>query len=113
MAQKVVIQQYDRGIKLFFNITIDNISEPIDGATVLFKMKNRTTGLEIIRECEITDAELGECMFEFTEEDTAEVGNYLTEVQIEYENGVRLSVDNPVVLSITEQRIGIRGRCIR
>lgn len=112
-GQKISIQQYDKGIKIFFNISIDKVVEPITNATILFKMKNKTTGLEMIRECEITDAELGECMYEFTEEDTLEVGNYITEVQIEYKNGVRLSVNNPINLVITKQNIGTRGRSVR
>ena len=51
------------------------------------------------------DGEMGECLFTFTEEETAEVGNYITELEIEFENGTRLSVDNPITLSITQENI--------
>ena len=105
MAQKVQIQQHDKGIKVFFNITIDNIVEPITGSTVYFKMKNKSTGTTFIRECEITDGELGECMYTFTEEDTEEVGVFITELEINFDNGVRLSVDNPIALTITSETI--------
>lgn len=109
----LTIQQYDRGIKVFFTIKIDGIIESINNARVYFKLKNRTTGAELIRECKITDAEMGECMYVFTEEDTREVGSYITEVQTEFENGTRLSVDNPITLDITPQLIGGHGRSIR
>ena len=105
MAQKVQIQQHDKGIKVFFNITIDNIVEPITGSTIYFKMYNKTTGDTFIRECEITDGELGECMYMFTAEDTEKVGNFQTELEINFENGVRLSVDNPITLVITSETI--------
>ena len=36
---------------------------------------------------------------------TQEIGNYFTELEIEFENGTRLSLDNPIVLAITEERI--------
>lgn len=51
------------------------------------------------------DGEMGECLYTFTEEDTQEIGNYFTELEIEFENGIRLSPDNPIVLAITEERI--------
>ena len=105
MAQKVQIQQHDKGIKVFFNITIDTIVEPITGSTVYFKFQNKTTKTTFIRECEITDGELGECMYMFTEEDTQEVGAFQTELEINFENGVRLSVDNPITLTITAEQI--------
>lgn len=110
MAQKVQIQQHDKGIKVFFNITIDQIVEPITGSTVYFKFMNKTSGNQYIRECEITDGELGECCYTFTAEDTEEVGNYQTELEINFENGVRLSVDEPIILSITAERICHHGQ---
>ena len=113
MAQKVQIQQHDKGIKIFFNITIDNIVEPITGSTVYFKFQNKTTKKTFIRECEITDGELGECMYMFTEEDTLEVGTFQTELEINFENGVRLSVDNPITLTITTEQICQHGRRAR
>ena len=105
MAMKVAIQQHDKNIKVFFNVTIDGVVEPITGSTVYFKFMNKTSGTEYIRECEVTDGEMGECLYTFTEEDTQEIGNYFTELEIEFENGTRLSVDNPIVLAITEERI--------
>lgn len=113
MAMKVSIAQHDKGIRMFFNITIDGVVEPITGSTVYFKMMNKTSGTQIIKECEITDAELGECVFTFTEEETAEVGNYITELEIEFENGTRLSIDNPITLAITKENICQHGRTIR
>lgn len=110
MAQKVQIQQHDKGIKVFFNITIDQIVEPITGSTVYFKFMNKTSGNQYVRECEITDGELGECCYTFTAEDTEEVGNYQTELEINFENGVRLSVDDPITLSITTERICHHGQ---
>ena len=65
----------------------------------------KTTKTTFIRECEITDGELGECMYMFTEEDTQEVGAFQTELEINFENGVRLSVDNPITLTITTEQI--------
>ena len=99
MAQKVQIQQHDKGIKVFFNVTIDGVVEPITGSTVYFKYMNKTSGRQIIKPCEITDGEL--------------VGNYITELEIEFENGTRLSVDNPIMLAITKENICHHGRSIR
>ena len=113
MATKVQIQQHDKNIKVFFNITIDGVVEPITGSTVYFKFMNKTSGMEYIRECEVTDGEMGECLYTFTEEDTQEVGNYITELEIEFENGTRLSVDNPITLAITKENICQHGRTIR
>ena len=113
MATKVQIQQHDKNIKVFFNITIDGVVEPITGSTVYFKFMNKTSGTEYIRECEVTDGEMGECLYTFTEEDTQEIGNYITELEIEFENGTRLSVDNPIILAITKENICQHGRTIR
>ena len=113
MATKVQIQQHDKNIKIFFNITIGGVVEPITGSTVYFKFMNKTSGMEYIRECEVTDGEMGECLYTFTEEDTQEVGNYITELEIEFENGTRLSVDNPITLAITKENICQHGRTIR
>ena len=113
MATKVQIQQHDKNIKIFFNVTIDGVVEPITGSTVYFKFMNKTSGMAYIRECEVTDGEMGECLYTFTEEDTQEVGNYITELEIEFENGTRLSVDNPITLAITKENICQHGRTIR
>ena len=113
MATKVQIQQHDKNITVFFNITIDGVVEPITGSTVYFKFMNKTSGMEYIRECEVTDGEMGECLYTFTEEDTQEIGNYITELEIEFENGTRLSVDNPIILAITKENICQHGRTIR
>lgn len=110
MAQKVSIQQHDKGIKIFFNISIDQIVEPITGSTIYFKFMNKTSGTQYIRECEITDGELGECCYTFTEEDTEEVGTYNTELEINFDNGVRLSVEEPVTLTITSEKICHHGK---
>ena len=69
MATKVQIQQHDKNIKVFFNVTIDGVVEPITGSTVYFKFMNKTSGTEYIRECEVTDGEMGECLYTFTEEE--------------------------------------------
>ena len=113
MATKVQIQQHDKNINVFFNVTIDGVVEPITGSTVYFKFMNKTSGMEYIRECEVTDGEMGECLYTFTEEDTQEIGNYITELEIEFENGTRLSVDNPIILAITKENICQHGRTIR
>ena len=86
-------------------LVIDGVVEPITGSAVYFKFMNKTSGTEYIRECEVTDGEMGECLYTFTEEDTQEIGNYFTELEIEFENGTRLSVDNPITLSITQENI--------
>ena len=52
-------------------------------------------------------------MYMFTEEDTLEVGTYQTELEINFENGVRLSVDNPITLTITTEQICQHGRRAR
>ena len=113
----ITVQQYDNGIDLFFYISKDQIVEPINGAEVLLKYGNKLTGEEVIRTCEITDPEVGEAKYTLTKEDTKTIGEYFVEIQITYENGVRLSVDDPFAIVITEERIadsrsgvGLRSR---
>ena len=81
----------------------DVIIKVDDEGNIVIEENNDTS--TYIRECEATDGEMGECLFTSTEEETAEVGNYITELEIEFENGTRLSVDNPITLSITQENI--------
>lgn len=102
---KITVQQYDNGIKLYFTIRKDGLLEPLDGAEVLVKFKEETTGRTLNRMCQITDAEMAECLYTLTNEDLAVAGTYLSEFQITYSNGTKLSQDNPIVLIVTEESI--------
>ncbi len=102
----IKVQQFDNGIKLYFTIRKDGIIEPIHGSVIHFKMQLPDKSRVLNRYCTITDAELGECLYTLTDEDTRVVGVYKTEVQVDYENGTILSMDNPVTIDIYEETIG-------
>lgn len=102
---KISVQQYDNGIKLYFTIRKDGLLEPLSGAEVLLKFKEETTGRTLNRYCVITDAEMAECLYTLTSEDLAVAGDYLSELQVTYANGTKLSMDNPVLLLVTEESI--------
>lgn len=96
------------------SLTGDNILtvKSVDGLNIGVIMKGELERMpreEFIRVCEITDPKMGECLYEVTEEDTLVVGAYIAELQTDFENGTRLSVANPILLSITKQNIGTRG----
>lgn len=103
MAEKLTLQQYDNGIKLILTITKDNIVEPLTGARVLIKFREKTTGYEFDRYATITDANTGEVEYVFLEEDLSIIGTYLTEVETTYANGVVLSAKNPFILVVSKE----------
>ena len=96
----IKVQQYDNGIQLFFTIFKDMNVETLYNANITLKFLNRRDNITMVRECQITDAELGECMYQLTKTDTTYVGTYTTEVEIEFANGVVLSDTNPFVLVV-------------
>lgn len=110
---KITVQQHDNGIKLYFTIRKDGLLEPLNGAEVLVKFKEETTGRTLNRLCEITDAEMAECLYTLTSNDLSVAGNYLSEVQVTYSNGTKLSQENPIILIVTEESIENVDRAYR
>lgn len=102
---RITISQYDNGIKIIMPITKDGMIEPLNGATVKFKMMNNNVGRTVEKIATITDATAGECEIVFTKEDTSMTGAYITEVETTFSNGTVLSCDNPMVIAITPERI--------
>lgn len=103
---EINIHQYDNGIELVFSITNNNLIESIAGAIVKLKLKEQKTGYEIKRKCTITDAELGECLYILTTEDTSVYGTFISEIEIVYSNGRILSNYAPFILNINKEIIG-------
>lgn len=103
MAQKITLQQYDNGIKLLLTIKKDNLIEPLTGAKVLIKFRNKSTGYEFDRYATITDENGAECEYIFTEEDLSVVGSYITEVETTYANGTIISSYNPIILVVQQE----------
>lgn len=104
-SKEIRVQQYDKGIRIYFYIRKDSLLEPITGAEVLLKFMNNDKGIVLNRKCTITDSEMGECLYILTAEDTFNDGNYITEIEIRYSNGVILSVDNPFSYVVTPEII--------
>lgn len=104
-SRRIRLSQFDHGIKLIFTIKKDGMIETLQGASILFKMKNIAEGMEIVRNCTITDAEIGECEYVLTSEDLSVVGSYITEVETTFNNGVILSQDNPIIIAVTQEMI--------
>lgn len=105
MAERIKIQQHDNGIKLIFTIKKDGITETLQGANILFKMKHNTDGFSYIRNCTITDINGAECEYILTSEDLKIQGAYTTELEVRYMNGTILSTDNPIILVVTPEQI--------
>ena len=102
-AKKITLEQYDNGIKLLLTIKKDNVIEPLTGAKVLLKFKNKETGYEFDRYATITDANNGECEYVFTEKDLSVTGAYVTEIETTYSNGVVISSNNPLIVNIRKE----------
>jgi hypothetical protein len=100
MSQKITLHQYDNGIKLLLTIRKDGVIEPLNGAKVLIKFRNKSTGYEFDRYATITDANNAECEYVFTEEDLSVPGGYVTEVETTYSNGTVISTFNPLIVVI-------------
>lgn len=100
MAKKITLEQHDNGIKLLLTIKKDNVIEPLTGAKVLLKFRDKNTGYEFDRYANITDANNGECEYVFTAEDLSKIGTYITEIETTYSNGVVLSSYNPLIVVI-------------
>lgn len=105
MTTKIKVQQYDNGIKLYFTIKKDGYIEPLNGATVVLKLKNTVGEPVIKRELTITDMEMAECLYILTSEDLSVPGGYMSEIETIYANGTILSQDNPIILTVTPQTI--------
>ena len=102
-AKKITLEQFDNGIKLLLTIKKDGVIEPLTGAKVLLKFKNKLTGYEFDRYAVITDANNGECEYVFTEEDLSVIGTYVTEIETTYSNGVVISANNPLIVVIRKE----------
>ena len=98
--QRIRLTQNDNDVKFIFNIKKDGIVETILGATIEFQLEGSESGRKICRECEITDANSGECMYSFTTEDLSVPDTYMSEIQITYSNGTKLTHRNPVVVIV-------------
>lgn len=104
MPSKITLEQYDSGIQLLMTIKKDGVIEPLDGQTeVWLKLKNKATGYEMDRKCTIVDPATAEVEHIFTEEDLSVVGNYITEVETRYDNGVVLSSYNPLIVVVYQE----------
>ena len=104
MSKVITVQRYDNNIQLFFHITNNGVVEPILGAEVYLRLKNRETGQQYERQVEIVDAELAECKYVLTRKDLETVGTYDTEVETHYLNGTVLStLDSPMTLVVTPE----------
>lgn len=105
MAVKARVSQFDNGIKLIFQIKKDGMIEDIQGAEIILKFKHTSEGRTITRNCTITDASAGECEYVLTTEDLTVAGGYISEVETRFSNGSILSLDNPITLIVTPERI--------
>lgn len=103
MAEKITLHQYDNGIKVILNITKDGLIEPLSGATVFLKFREKKSGYEFDRKAIITDENNAECEYTFTKEDLTNVGSYIVEVETHYNNGTVLSCKNPFILVVMEE----------
>lgn len=104
MPNKITLEQYDSGIQLLMTIKKDGVIEPLDSQSeVWLKLKNKSTGYEMDRQCTIVDSETAEVEYVFTEEDLSVVGSYITEVETRYGNGVVLSSYNPLIVVVREE----------
>lgn len=102
---QIKIQQHDSGIKLFFYISKDGFTEPINGAVVHLRLMDKKNNVVMNRICDITDFEIAECLYVITSDDTKHFGQYNTEIQVNYANGTILSIENPFVLTIYPETI--------
>lgn len=103
MASRITLQQYDNGIKLILTIKKDGIVEPLTGAKVLLKFRDKNTGFEFDRYATITDEAAGECEYVFTEADLSSIGTYISEVETTYANGTVISSYNPIILVVQKE----------
>lgn len=104
-TEVIEVQQLDNGIKLFFYIKKDSLTEPIDGSVVHLKLMEKTKKRVLNRKCVITDPELAECLYVLTSEDLKIDGLYDTEIQVDYANGTILSLDNVFKLNVVPEVI--------
>lgn len=106
MAQNLIKAiQNDNNIKLAFYITKDERVESLLGATVTLQFVDTKTGYTMKRDCVITDAQAAECIYVLTSTDLAIVGNYMTEMTVQYSNGTKLTKQNPFVLSVAKELV--------
>ena len=93
-----------KGYDIKFILTDEkNNSVNLTDSTILFKMKNISTGASISGSgwvCSIINASAGICKYNFQDGDLSTAGNYYAELQITYPSGeVRISkLDNIKIL---------------
>ena len=110
MSKVITVQRYDNNIQLFFHITNNGVVEPIPGAEVYLRLKNRETGQQYERRVDIVDAELAECKYVLTRKDLETIGTYDAEVETHYLNGTVLStLDSPMTLVVTPEIVDQDG----
>jgi hypothetical protein len=102
---KINTIQNSNNIKLIFTIKKDGRIEPLLGAIVKLQFIDKKNGYVIKRECTITDASAAECMYILTSSDLSVVGNYQSELEVQYSNGTRLTKQNIILLSIIPELI--------
>ena len=103
MAQKITLQQNDKGIKLLFTISKDKQVSDITNSKIRIKFANPSEGTEFWKEAKIVDAENGQAQCVLFKKDIAGMGTYQTEVETTYPNGVRLSSKNPFLVTIVPE----------
>ena len=103
MAQKITLQQNDKGIKLLFTISKDKQVSDITNSKIRIKFANPSEGTEFWKEAKIVDAENGQAQCVLFKKDIAGMGTYQTEVETTYPNGVRLSSKNPFLVMIVPE----------
>jgi hypothetical protein len=97
--------QNDNKMKLIFYITKEMRVESLLGATITLQFIDTKTGETMTRNCDITDAQGAECVYILTSNDLKNVGNYMTELTVEYSNGTKLTKQNPFVLSVAKELV--------
>ena len=102
-SQKIKVVQNDNNIRLIFTIKKDNMIESLVGARVSLQFINRATNYTMIRDCTIVDPNAAECLYSLTREDLSIIGSYFTELTVEYLNGTILTIQNPIVLIVSEE----------
>ena len=102
MASKLVVYQKDNGIKLYINITKDNLVENINGAEIEFVLEGVSNGERIIKSThsenpmdriEITDPEMAEICITLWAKDTEVIDVYNPRITTVYANGTKLTQD--------------------
>lgn len=100
---KIPVVQNSNNIRLIFTIKKDGRIESLLGAIVSLQFIDKRSGNTMCRQCTITDASAAECIYILTKNDLAEVGNYQTELEVEYPNETKLIKQNPIILMVSPE----------